>query len=81
MATQPCGTCKNFDPIIRGKDATRQGRCAVKSVYPAVQQPGQIFPVGALRAAPGQLAKPVIVAKDEVVAACEEYRNNPEASK
>lgn len=74
MADKPCDTCQNYDPIIRGDKPGRHGRCAVKSTYPATQQGGQVFPIGAKRAEYGQLAKPVIVVGAEVERACEEYR-------
>jgi len=78
MATKPCETCANYDPIIRGKDTKgRHGRCAAQSVYPAVEQAGQVFPPGVKRAAEGELASPVIVVGSEVVKRCELYRSKP----
>ena len=77
MADKPCNTCKNYDPItVRdGKDAGNHGRCAAKSVYPAVEQQGQVFPPGVKRAAPGELAKPEIVAGADTVPLCDLYRS------
>lgn len=77
MASKPCDTCQHYDPILRGDKAGRHGRCVAKSTYPAVQQRGQIFPPGAKRAAPGQLAKPVIVIGADVEPRCEEYHAKP----
>lgn len=78
MADKPCNTCQNYDPIIRGKDATgRHGRCAAKSTYPAKEQSGQVFPSGVKREAPGTLAKAVIVRGDLVEATCTLYRLKP----
>ena len=82
MADKPCGTCSNYDPIIRGKDSEgRHGRCAAKSTYPAKEQSGQVFPAGVKREAPGDLAKPVIVRGDGIEAACTLYRAKPVAKK
>lgn len=76
MADKACNTCKNYDPIIRGKDTVgRHGRCAAKSTYPAVEQQGQEFPDGVKRAADGELAKPVIVAGTDIIASCSDYRS------
>ncbi len=76
MNASPCGLCMNFDPIYVGGKLKRHGRCAVKSHYPAQEGPGQLFPPGVRRVEPGQLAKPHIVAKDEVVSACGQFRAN-----
>lgn len=81
MAEKPCNTCQHYDPIIRGKDEGRHGRCAVKSTYPAKEQSGQVFPAGVKREAPGVLAKPVIVVGDEVERACTVYRIKPAPKK
>lgn len=67
----PCGGCVNFDRI---SSKSNHGRCAIQSVYPYTEQPGQSFPAGAKRAAPGALAKPVIVTKLQVVGSCTKYR-------
>lgn len=76
MADKPCNTCKNYDPILRGKDTEgRHGRCAAKSVYPAVEQQGQSFPPGVKRAAVGEQAKPFIVVGSEVQTSCTIYRS------
>jgi hypothetical protein len=45
----------------------------VKSTYPAKEQAGQVFPLGAVREAPGDLAKPVIVVGAEVVRGCDQF--------
>lgn len=72
MNDKPCGSCVNFDRVsVRSS----HGRCAVQSVYPYKEQPGQSFPVGVKRAAPGVLAKPVIVTKLQIVGNCAKYRS------
>jgi hypothetical protein len=77
VADKPCQDCQNYDPILRGGGPTKHGRCAVKSVYPNKEQPGQIFPVGVARVEPGELAKPVIVVGREVVTGCTQFRTKP----
>lgn len=75
-AKNTCASCFHFDRIVFG-DGTRKPRhgwCATKSIYPSVAQQGQVFPAGVKRAAPGALASPVIVAADEVVPNCPNYR-------
>lgn len=75
MADKPCKTCMNYDPIIRGKNVPgRHGRCVPQSTYPAVEQPGQVFPPGAKRAEPGELACPLIVEGSGIVKTCQIYR-------
>ena len=71
MNDKACGTCVNFDGVTT---KSNHGRCAVQSVYPTKEQPGQTFPAGVKRAAPGELAKPVIVTRLEVVGNCTKYR-------
>lgn len=71
MQNKTCGSCVNFDQIVtRG----RHGRCAAKSVYATQEQPGQTFPEGVKRAAPGEQAKPFIVTKLQIVVGCPSYR-------
>lgn len=72
MSDKPCNTCRNFDPIVKGdgKVPTRHGWCAVQSVYPAAEMPGQTFPPGVKRAEPGELAKPHIVEAKGIIPAC-----------
>ena len=77
MADKPCKECQNYDPLLRLGSPTRQGRCAVQSVYPNKEQPGQIFPVGVARVARGELAKPVIVVGSEIVKGCTQFRTKP----
>ena len=73
---KPCKSCKNFDRIVFGDDSkkTSQGWCAAKSIYHYQEQPGQVFPVGVKRAAPGELATPVIVKAGEVITNCIDYK-------
>lgn len=74
-----CGTCNHYDPIMRGKTAqggvreTNWAWCAKKSAYPAQEGPGQKFPEEVTRVAAGQLAKPFIVRRLQVVTNCCEY--------
>lgn len=74
--SKPCKDCANYAPIKvgDGKKQARRGWCSVKSVYPAQEQPGQIFPPGVRRAQPGELAKPVIVVGNEVQSHCDQFR-------
>lgn len=77
MADQPCSNCQHYDPIIRGTEEGRHGRCADRSTYPAKEQPGQVFPVGVRREPPGELAKPVIVVGSDVMVNCAQFRGKP----
>lgn len=77
MASAPCIDCFHYDPIIRGKQQGRHGRCATQSVYPAEAQAGQIFPADVQRAAPGERALPVIVVGSDTVATCTLFRAKP----
>ena len=71
----PCGNCKLFDPILGpGEKATRRGMCIPRSTYPTYEGPGQVFPPGVPRAPVGELAKPFIVKRDQVVGPCEYAR-------
>lgn len=75
MADQPCKECRNYDVIVKGLAPTRRGWCAVQSVYPAVEQKGQVFPPGVKRAAPGELAKPhIVIGSDVIVPTCTLFR-------
>lgn len=77
---KPCDTCEHFDPVMRGQAAkggyreTAWGWCAKKSKYPAQEGPGQRFPSGVQRVAPGALAEPVIVKKGQVVQNCKKFQ-------
>lgn len=77
MAEQPCKNCAHYDPIIKGKKPVRHGRCAIQSIYPTQEQPGQTFPAGVRRAAPGKLAQPLIVVGNDVVKHCVLFRGKP----
>lgn len=79
----PCGRCRNYDPILGSKEKeTRRGWCTVRSMYPAKEGPGQIFPSGVRRVAAGEIAKPFIVKKDYVHPTCEHAREtNVDAAK
>lgn len=69
---KPCGGCVHFTPVQANAN---HGRCATKSVYPNKEQPGQSFPDNVKRAAPGELAKPYIVTRMQVVGNCSKYRS------
>jgi hypothetical protein len=79
MAEKPCAQCFHYDPIIRGTREARHGRCAMKSVYPTVEQPGRSFPAGVKRAEPGELAEPEIVVGHEIIKTCNLFRARPQA--
>ena len=71
MNDLPCGKCDNFDPILgSGRKKTAHGWCAKKSVYHHAEEPGQVFPAGVKRAAPGALAQPYIVTWENVETVC-----------
>lgn len=76
LNVRPCVTCAHFDRIIFGDGTrkTRHGWCAVTSLYPYKEQEGQIFPPGVKRAPKGSLALPVIVAAEETVVNCPNFR-------
>jgi hypothetical protein len=72
---KPCGGCKNYDPILgSGERPKRRGWCIPRSLYPAEEGPGQIFPAGVKRVNAGELAKPYIVKKDYVHPMCGLYK-------
>lgn len=73
--SNPCNQCSNYDPIKLGdgKKQARHGWCAVKSIYPIKEEPGQIFPVGVKRAAPGEHPQPHIVVGTEVQSHCDQF--------
>ncbi len=76
---KPCQTCVHYDPILRG-DGTmkaRHGWCAIRSVYPAQEGPGQVFPPRVKRVEPGALAAPVIVTGADAVPSCTTFHAKP----
>jgi hypothetical protein len=79
MSDKPCASCVHYDPIVIGgnRKEGRHGWCAVQSVYPAAEHPGQTFPDGVRRARPGELAKPHIVTGAGVVPLCVLRRDKP----
>ena len=81
MNDNPCGTCVHYDSILVGggkkQRVARHGWCAIKSIYPAEEQPGQVFPDGVKRAAPGELASPHIVTAKGIVPMCVQRRDKP----
>ena len=74
MAENSCNTCQHYDPILRGVKEGRHGRCAVKSIYPNLEQTGQVFPANVARAERGALAQPLVVVGSETIANCNTYR-------
>lgn len=79
MSDKPCASCTHYDPILVGgnRKEAHHGWCAVQSVYPAIEQPGQTFPDGVRRAEPGEPAKPHIVTGTGVVKLCTLRRDKP----
>lgn len=76
---KPCDTCEHFDPVLRGAlkaglKPTVWGWCAVRSVYPAQEGPGQTFPANVMRVEdPSSPAKPHLVKRGEVATQCNTY--------
>lgn len=72
----PCRDCIHFDQQHKNVNGAPVpvwfGHCARRSLYPAQELEGQVFPVGVRRAKHGELAKMVIVEPDEVRASCGE---------
>lgn len=70
----PCQQCKNYDAIRQGtSNIANRGWCTIRSVYPAVEGPGQCFPEGVKRARPGELAQPHIVVGTGVKSGCADF--------
>lgn len=66
-----CGKCLFYDPMLGPKEKdTKKGWCVKRSKYPHQEGPGQVFPPDAERVAQGQLAKPFIVRKAQVITIC-----------
>jgi hypothetical protein len=58
----------------KGLKETIWGWCAVKSVYPFKEGPGQVFPPNVARVEdPAMPAKPHIVQRGQVVEGCSKY--------
>jgi len=71
LNTKTCDTCEHFDPLLRGRRDTKWAWCAKKSVYPMVEGPGQLFPIGVKRVTEATTpARPKIVQVGQVVANC-----------
>lgn len=72
MNTTACGKCKNFDQLVGPRNKAQPfGWCAARSVYPAKEGPGQVFPAGVKRVDdPMKPAKPLIIYQDTVDAGC-----------
>jgi hypothetical protein len=72
--SKPCQQCRNYDVIRQGsKGIATRGWCTIRSVYPAVESPGQNFPDGVKRAASGTRATPFIVLGSEVRSGCSNF--------
>jgi len=54
-----CKDCVNYDPVAHPQRRGSHGRCIPRSVYPALEAAGQVFPSNAVRQedpqAPGKL--------------------------
>lgn len=75
---KPCGTCQNFDPVLRGTNKghrpTIWGWCAKRSVYPYAEGPGQKFPAGVRQVqSPEMRAEPFMVKVVEVQGNCTDH--------
>jgi hypothetical protein len=77
LATKPCKDCKYYDVVMGpGSKPTVHGRCAIKSVYPMKEGPGQVFPPGVKRmTVADKPCKPVIVVGHEVQKQCIQYQD------
>ena len=74
LNNQPCDRCRNYDVIRHGENGTaRRGWCTVRSIYPAIEAPGQSFPEGVKRADEGDRANPFIVVGAEVRTGCSDF--------
>jgi len=51
--TKTCADCTHFQEKTRQEKPLGLGLCARKSTYPALDEPGQVVPMGAARVAPG----------------------------
>lgn len=83
MNSLPCGDCINYDPILaREEQETLRGWCIARSLYPAKEGPGQVFPPNAQRHEdPKALGTPFIVKKMALITACPYARKGkPEAA-
>jgi hypothetical protein len=79
MNDKPCDGCQHFDPIMRGNNRglreTKWAWCAVHSIYPHKEGPGQRFPDGVKRVSdPDKPAQPKIIRKGEVVTNCLKFQ-------
>lgn len=71
-----CGLCQYYDPILGPNEKYLQkGWCAKRSLYPAQEGPGQIFPTGVKRVERGKLAEPYIVKHQTLVVGCADARS------
>ena len=77
MATKPHKECFYYDPIVGpGSRLCVHGRCALKSVYPMKEGPGQVFPPGVTRMTEeGKPCKPFIVRGTEIDPSCATFRS------
>lgn len=72
MNKLPCGQCAFYDAasMARPGRPTRMGWCAANSVYPSTDEAGRTAPRGVTRADPGDLPKPLIVTREQVMPGC-----------
>ena len=80
LNNQVCGDCAHYDPMLSRGQKTGMGRCAAKSIYPAVEQKGQVFPAGVKRAEPGELGSIKIVRLKLLEANCGDFKAKPVAT-
>lgn len=72
MADIKCKDCKHYAVIKSAKNRNPDyGWCNIRSVYPAIEEIGQVFPPNVKRMEdPAQPAKPYIVKGNSVVSFC-----------
>ena len=72
MSSIKCKDCRHYAVIKSAKNKNPQhGWCTIRSVYPAVEEIGQVFPPNVKRMEdPAQPAKPYIVKGDSVLSFC-----------
>lgn len=72
MSNLKCKDCKYYEVIKSARNRNPEhGWCTVRSVYPAVEELGQVFPPNVARMDdPAKPAKPYIVKGNGVVSFC-----------
>lgn len=78
LNNHPCSECRNYDPIVKGENkTTAHGWCVAKSTYPSDEPPGKVFPVGHVKAAPGEKHRPYIVMGACIESHCSQFQEKP----